>query len=211
MGPHAGQPVAEAGARLGQARAVAILMHGRNATPASILGLVPRIARPNVTYLAPAAADRTWYPHSFLTDIAGNEPGLSSALGVMGSLVAQAEAAGVPRSQVVLVGFSQGACLSAEFAIRHAARLGGVAVLSGGAIGPPGTEWRYPGSLAGTPVLLGCSDQDSHIPATRVQETAEVFSRMGASVTMRLYPGLGHTVNEDEVAYIQRLLDDLSG
>ncbi len=211
MGPHAGQPVVEAGAPLEQAPAAVIMVHGRNAGPANILDLVPRLARPNLAYLAPAAANRTWYPYSFMTEIAGNEPGLSSALALLESVVARVEAAGIPRSRTVLLGFSQGACLAAEFAIRHASRFGGVVVFSGGAIGPPGTRWDDAGRFDGTPVFLGCSDRDSHVPEPRVIETAELFTRMGADVTTRIYPGMGHLVNDDEIAFAQGLLDGVSG
>lgn len=210
MEPHGGQPVAEAGAPLGQGRAVVILAHGRNAGPENILDLVPRLARPALTYLAPAAAGRTWYPFSFLAPIADNEPGLSSALAVLASLVTRAEAAGVPRSRIVLAGFSQGACLTAEFACRDASRFGGVVVFSGGLIGPPGTTWPDAGSLDGTPVFLGCSDRDSHVPEARVRESADVFTRRGAVVDLRIYPAMGHLVNEDEIAAAQAILDGAS-
>ena len=211
LDPHAGQPVVEAGKPLGQAPAAAILVHGRNAGPPNILDLLPRLDRPGLTYLAPAAADRTWYPHSFMADLASNEPGLSSGLLVLAALVARAEAAGVPRSRVLLMGFSQGACLTAEFAIRHAARFGGVVLFSGGVIGPPGTTWDYPGRFDGTPVFLGCSDRDSHVPESRVTESADLFARMGASVTKRIYPGMGHLVNDDEIRVAQRILDAAAG
>jgi predicted esterase len=210
MGPHEGQPVLEAGRPLGQAPAVVIMVHGRGAGPENILDLVPVIARPNVTYLAPAAAGRTWYPYSFMADIASNEPGLSSALSALASLVARVEAAGVPRSRIVLLGFSQGACLTSEFAARHASRYGGVLVFTGGLIGPPGTRWDFEGTFDGTPVFLGCSDRDAHVPEPRVRETAAVFTRMGADVTTRIYPGMGHLVNDDEIVMAQRLLDEVS-
>lgn len=207
MDPHGGQPVVAAGVPLGDAPATVIMVHGRGASPANILDLVPRLARPTLTYLAPAAANRTWYPHSFMADIASNEPGLSSALGVLAALVAHIEEAGVPQSRIVLLGFSQGGCLSAEFAVRHGSRLGGVVVFSGGLIGPPGTRWEADGRFDGTPVFLGCSDVDAHIPAPRVIESAEVFTRMGADVTSRIYPGMGHVINDEEIAFAQRLLD----
>jgi predicted esterase len=183
------------------------MVHGRNATPANILDLATRLGRPHLTYLAPAAAEGTWYPHSFMADIASNEPGISSGIAVLDALVARVEGAGVPRSRIVLIGFSQGACLVSEFAIRHAARYGGLVIFSGGAIGPPGTTWSADGSLAGTPAFLGCSDVDAHVPESRVRETADVFGRLGANVTLRIYPGMGHLVNDDEVAFAQGLLD----
>ena len=209
MSPHAGQPVIESGPPLGQAPAVVIMVHGRNAAPANILDLVPRLARPDVTYLAPAAAGRTWYPFSFMADMASNEPGLSSGLATLASLVARVEAAGIPRSRVVLLGFSQGACLTAEFAVRHASRFGGVVVFSGGVIGPPGTAWEYGGGFDGTPAFFGCSDRDSHVPEARVRESAALFTRMGATVTTRIYPGMGHVVNDDEIACAQSVLDSV--
>jgi phospholipase/carboxylesterase/glyoxalase family protein len=211
MDPHAGQPVLEAGAPLGEAPVAVIMVHGRNAGPANILDLVPRLARPRVTYLAPTAAGRTWYPHSFLADISSNEPGLSSGLGVLAALVARVAAADVPRERIVLLGFSQGACLAAEFAVRHASRFGGVAVLSGGVVGPPGTSWHSSGNFAGTPVFFGCSDRDSHVPELRVTESAELYSRLGAAVTTRIYPGMGHLINDDEMAWVQDLLDRVAG
>ena len=177
-----------------------IMIHGRNAGPQNILDLVPHLQHPEFTFLAPAAAGGTWYPFSFLTEITRNEPNLSSALTVIDQLVETAVAHGVPTDRIVLLGFSQGACLAAEYAVRFARRYGGVIVFSGGLIGPPGTVWPYEGSFEGTPVFLGCSDIDAHIPKERVNESAGVFERMGARVTKRLYPGMGHLVNDDEIA-----------
>jgi predicted esterase len=207
MKPHEGQPILTAGAPLGESPTVAILIHGRNATPEDILAIAPLLDRPAVTYLAPTAANHTWYPHSFLTEISRNEPDLSSALWVLEMLTASLAAQGIRREHVVLMGFSQGACLSTEFAVRHAGRYGGIVGFSGGLIGPPGTSWDYPGSFDGTPVFLGCSDVDSHIPKERVNESADVFTRMGAAVTKRLYPGMGHTVNANEIAAAREILD----
>lgn len=207
MDPHRGQPVVTAGAPLGEGRAVVIMVHGRNASPRDILSLATSLDRPDLTYLAPAAAGRTWYPYSFMTETAKNEPGLSSGLAVLDRLVQDLSARGIGRERIVLLGFSQGACLSAQYAVGHAGRYGGVMVLSGGLIGPPGTVWDYPGEFDATPVFLGCSDVDSHIPRGRVDESAVVFERMGAQVTKRLYPGMGHLVNEDEVEFVRTVLD----
>lgn len=197
------------GPPLGRAPVV-IMVHGRNAGPANILDLVPRLARPALTYLAPAAPNRTWYPYSFMADIEKNEPSLSAALAQLAGVVALVEGAGVPRAKVVLLGFSQGACLASEFAVRHAARYGGLVAFTGGLIGPPGTQWSYPGTFDGTPVFLGSGDPDAHVPVERVEESAEVFTRMGARVTKRIYPGMGHLVNDDEVAMAQAILDAVS-
>jgi predicted esterase len=210
MQPHENQPVEQAGPPPGQSAAVVIMVHGRNAGPSNILDLARRFDRPDLAYLAPAAAGRTWYPHSFMADIASNEPGISSGLAVLAAVIDRVEAAGVPRSKIVLAGFSQGACLISEFAIRHAARFGGVLAFSGGAIGPPGTTWNYPGRFDGTPVFLGCSDQDAHVPESRVRETASVFTDMGANVTLRIYPGMGHVVNDDEIAFARELLNAIA-
>lgn len=204
---HEGQPVVTLGAPLGSGRGAVIMVHGRNATPANIVELVPVLNQPEFTYLAPAAANGTWYPYSFLTDIERNEPFLSSALNMLGQLVATLEERGVAKSRIVLLGFSQGACLASECAVRHASRYGGLIAFSGGLIGPPGTTWDCPGTFDGMPVFLGCSDVDSHVPASRVDETASVFSRMGAAVTKRIYPGMGHLINEDEIASARELLD----
>jgi predicted esterase len=155
--PHAGQGVVSAGTPLGEGRAVMIMVHGRNAGPANILDLTASLNRPELTYLAPAAANHTWYPYSFLTDTAKNEPCLSSGLYVLDQLIADVVARGIPHERVGLLGFSQGACLAAEYAVRHPTRYGGIIVFSGGLIGPPGTTWDYEGSFNGTPVFLGCS------------------------------------------------------
>ena len=204
---HGDQPWHYAGAPLGESPVVVVLLHGRNASPESILTLAARLERPHVTFLAPAAANRTWYPHSFLTDLAGNEPYLSSALSVVVHIVDTLVARGIARDRIILGGFSQGACLSLEFAVRHPARYGGLLAFSGGVIGPPGTTWPDSGRCEGMPVFLGCSDADSHIPKSRVEESAAIFRRMGASVTIRLYPGMGHVINEDELAEGRAVID----
>lgn len=207
--PHAGQPILAAGARLGQSPGVVIMIHGRGASPQDILTLVPALDRPDLTYLAPAAANRTWYPFSFLTEIEKNEPFLSSALSAIDALVGDVIARGIPRDHIVLLGFSQGACLASEYAVRNAGRYGGLVAFSGGVIGPPGTSWVHPGSFAGTPVFFGCSDVDAHIPKERVQESAALFQQMGADVTMRLYPGMGHLVCDDEIEFARGVLERL--
>ena len=188
------------------------MVHGRGAGPENILDLVPELGHPGVTYLAPAAANRTWYPYSFMADIAKNEPYLSSALSVLAALVSKVEGAGVRRDHIVMLGFSQGACLTTEFAIRNASRFGGIVAFSGGAIGPPGTTWDGLGvgsgerrGFDGTPMFFGCSDVDAHVPAERVRESAAVCARLGADVTTRIYPAMGHLVNDDEIAWAQAL------
>lgn len=205
-GPHHGQPLLESGASLDDARVAMILLHGRGASARSMLTLADELSVPGVAYLAPQAARRTWYPNSFLVPVEDNEPELSSALAVVDALVARVDAAGVAPDRVVLLGFSQGACLALEYAVRHPKRFGGVVGLSGGLIGPEDADLDRAGSLDGTPVFLGCSDQDPYIPLERVQETADVLDAMDADVEKRIYPGMGHTTNEDELRATRDLL-----
>jgi predicted esterase len=207
--PHAGQPVRTMGPSPDQARLAMILVHGRGASAEDILGLAREFRQPDVAYLAPQAAGNTWYPYTFLAPIEKNEPALSSALGVLQGLVSRLGEQGVPAERVGLLGFSQGGCLSLEFAARHARHYAAVVALSGGLIGPPGTPRKYSGSAAGTFVFLGCSDVDPHIPFERVQETTEVFRGLGAVVDERIYHGMGHTVNRDEIDAVRMILGGL--
>jgi predicted esterase len=200
-----------AGTSLDRARAAVIMIHGRGASARDILGLAAELAVEDVAWLAPEAAGQTWYPFSFMEPMERNEPHLSSALATVDALVNQVVEAGIERERIVLVGFSQGACLSSEYMARIARRFGGLAALSGGLIGPPGTPRDYDGSLSETPVFLGCSDVDPHIPLARVEESAEVFRNLGASVDARIYPGMGHTVNRDELAAVRALVEQAKG
>lgn len=204
--PHAGQPVLHTGAPIAKARVVTIAIHGRGASAEDILGVTREFTAQDVAYLAPQAAGNTWYPYSFLAPMDQNEPGLSSALKLVEGLIEQLRHQGVPSERVALMGFSQGACLTCEFAARHAQRYALVAGFSGGVIGPPGTPRRYEGSFGGTPIFLGCSDVDPHIPVERVHESAEVFAEMGAVVDKRIYPGMGHTISRDEIDAVDALL-----
>jgi predicted esterase len=210
-GPHQGQPVYTSGLPLESAKAAMVMIHGRGATAESILALVDAIDTPGFAYLAPQASGNTWYPNSFLAPIPTNEPGISSGLQLIDEIIHSIEAAGIDASRIMILGFSQGACLSLEYAARHARRFGGLCGLSGGLIGPDDTPRDYAGSFSGTPVFLGCSDVDSHIPAKRVEETAVILKRMKAEVTMRLYPGMGHLVNDDEIAEVKRMMTAVSG
>jgi phospholipase/carboxylesterase len=199
-------PVLEAGDRLGKARAAMILMHGRGATAEDIMTLAADLTHPGFAYLAPQAAGNAWYPNPFTAPIETNEPYLSSALEVLENLLAKVEAT-IPAQRVILLGFSQGACLTLEFAARHARRYGGVVGLSGGLIGPDGTSRDYPGEFDGTPVFLGCSDIDPHIGKDRVLEAAEVFKRTGGQVTVRFYPGMGHMVSREEIESVREIVE----
>ena len=203
--PHSRQPVLHRGPEPRDARVTAILVHGRGASAPSILTLADEIAENDVAYLAPEAAGHTWYPYSFLAPLAQNEPELSSALGVIGTLVHTLETE-IGSRRIAILGFSQGACLTLEFAARNARRYAAIVGLSGGLIGPPGIPREYGGSLAGTPVFLGCSDVDPHIPVARVHESANVLRVLGGTVDARIYPNMGHTVNADEIAAVRALL-----
>ena len=205
-GPHQGQPVRHAGERLEHARAAMVMVHGRGGSADDILGLSEEMTVPGFAYLAPQAAGNTWYPYSFLSPVAQNEPGISSGLAAIADVLETIERVGVPPERVVLLGFSQGACLTLEFTARAARRYGGVAGLSGGLVGPDGTARAYFGSLANTPVFLGCSDVDPHIPEARVLETATVLRRLGGDVDMRIYPGMGHTINEEELEAVRGIM-----
>jgi predicted esterase len=204
--PHAGQPVLVYGEGLDKAGAAMILVHGRGASTEDILSLAIELPQAGFAFLAPQAATSTWYPHRFTAPLEANQPWLDSALAALGRVVDHVDAAGIPPERTFLLGFSQGACLVLEYAARNARRYGGVIGLSGGLIGPEIEPFRYPASLAGTPVFLGCSDIDPHIAKARVVETARTLEQLGGAVDMRLYPGMGHTVNEDELQAVRAML-----
>ena len=207
---HQGQRVVTTGVPLASATAAMVMVHGRGATAESILELASEFSADGLVFLAPQARGQTWYPNSFLAPIPSNEPWLSSALAVLGELCGTLETDGPGLERTILLGFSQGACLTLEFAARNARRYGGIAGLTGGLIGPQGTPRHYEGSFAETPVFLGCSDVDPHIPRERVEETSQVLARMGARVTTRIYPGMGHTVNRDEVEAVRQMVREMT-
>jgi predicted esterase len=192
-----------AGAPPSRAKGVVLLIHGRGATAESILPLADVLAMPELCYVAPQAEGNSWYPQSFMAPIAANEPYLSRALDRVASIITDILTAGVEASHMSVIGFSQGACLASETVLRNPRPYGFVGVLSGGAIGPPGTPRDYQGSLAGAHVFLGCSDHDAHIPLARVKETAAVFTHMGAAVMERIYPGSAHGINDDEITFLR--------
>src|SRR5215211_2136979 len=203
VSPHQNQPVRTTGVKLASARAAMVMVHGRNATAESILSLVQAIDTPGFAYLAPQAAGNTWYPNSFLSPIPSNEPGITSGLAAINDLLERIVDSGVPVERTMLLGFSQGACLSLEFAARNARRYGGVVGLSGALIGPDDIPRDYKGSLEGTPVFLGCSDVDFHVPKERVQHAAGILRDLGGIVTERLYPNMDHRVNQDEIEFVR--------
>jgi predicted esterase len=205
--PHRDQPVLAAGAPLDQAHGALLMVHGRGASAEDILSLALELRHTNFAYLAPQAVGNVWYPYRFMEPLERNEPWLSSALAKLASVLAQIAAAGVPPERTMILGFSQGACLSLEFGARHARRYGGLVGLSGGLIGPDDTPRDYPGALEGTPVFLGCSDVDPHIPKTRVDEAAQTLRQLGGQVDQRLYPNMDHTVNRDELNRVREIMD----
>lgn len=207
--PHQNQPILRAGASLEEAQAAVIMIHGRGASARDILSLAQELPQEGFCFLAPEAAGSTWYPYRFMEPFERNEPYLSSALNFINRVLNFVLVAGIPREKIILLGFSQGACLATEFAARTAIKYGGVVGFSGGLIGPDGTARDYPGNFEHTPVFLGCSDVDPHIPKERVIETRDVLQRLGADVTMRLYPDMDHTVNADEIKYVRTMIENL--
>ena len=208
--PHAGLPPLRLGAAPGEAEAAVLLVHGRGGSPEGIAEFARVLARPLTTWVAPAAQHGSWYPYSFMAPVVQNQPWLDSALGVLGSSVSQLENEGIPSDRILLLGFSQGACLATEFTARNARRWGGLAALSGGLIGPPGSSFDFGGSLEGTPAFFGCGDPDPHIPRDRVEESGRVFASLGADVDVRIYEGLGHAVNNEEIEAVRALLNNLA-
>lgn len=212
--PHAGQPIVRTGADLSAANVAIVSIHGRGASANDILSLARFIDREDVAWLAPQANSSTWYPYSFLAPLDQNEPWLSSALDLIGRIVGDVAGAGINYDKIVIVGFSQGACLASEFVARHAQRFGGLVAFSGGLIGaadgegsPPHDKlFSYDGSLDETPVFLGCSDVDPHIPVERVHDTARAFESLGADVTKQIYPGMAHTIIDDEIRRFQDMM-----
>jgi predicted esterase len=200
-----GQRIVQAGEPLASARAAMILLHGRGATAEDIMTIASEVQAPGWAYLAPQAAGSAWYPNPFTAPLESNEPYLSAALDMITSLIERVEPT-VPAQRIVLLGFSQGGCVTLEWAARHARRYGAVVGLSAGLIGPEGTPRHYPGSFESTPAFLGCSDVDPYVQKQRVEEAADVLRRMEADVDVRFYPGMPHTVNEDELAAIRDII-----
>ena len=218
-GPHAGERVAQAGAPLARARVVLVMAHGRGGSPEDMLRLAEHLALPDAAFVAPAAAGGSWWPASFLAPLAANEPGLSSGLGVFRTLIGQLQDSGIKPDRIVLMGFSQGACLALEYAARSGRVFRGVVGLSGGLVGTSeagGPEidalyghvskrFDYPTSLPDSSVFLGCHERDPHIPLARVRESEAVFERLGSAVTVKVLPGAGHGIVEDEVRALRGL------
>lgn len=206
MGTHLDQPLESRGPEQRDASALLILLHGRGSTGRDIMSLSAQFKHADLTFRAPTADSQSWFPYSFLVPVVQNEPGLSQAMTVIRSLVLEADLLGIPAERTMILGFSQGACLALEFAARNPARYGGIFALSGGLIGPPGTTWESELRLDGTPVFIGCSDVDPHIPRSRVEESRDVLSALGASVTFKLFTGMGHTISGAEIEQVNQMI-----
>jgi phospholipase/carboxylesterase len=209
LDPHGGTRTLTYGAPLEEARAAMILVHGRGASPEDIMGVAPEVDPGSVAYLAPAAAGGAWYPQTFMNPQPSNQPWLNSALGRVGGLISHINGAGIPSDKIVLLGFSQGACLASEYVARHPMRYGGLAVLSGGLIGTDEELTGYTGSLNSTPVFFGCSNVDPHIPEARVRRSGDIMKTLGAQVEVNIYPGMGHNINQDEITIVRAMLEKL--
>jgi phospholipase/carboxylesterase len=195
-----------AGLPLAEAKRALILLHGRGGTASDILSLSPLLHVQDFALLAPQATQQTWYPYSFLAPPADNEPWLSSALSLIGSVVEDVTAAGIAAENIYFTGFSQGACLTLEFITRHAQRWGGIAAFTGGLIGDKLYPENYHGDFGGTPVFIGTSDPDPHVPVTRVQASEATLRERHAHVTVKVYPNMGHTISRDELEQANTLI-----
>lgn len=202
--------IEQSGKPLSEARAGMLLIHGRGASAASILTLAEEFDQTEFAYLAPQAQGNTWYPHRFTVPRQANEPALSAALSIIDQALTMLIEGGIPAEKIILLGFSQGACLALDYAAIHTRRYGGVVALSGGLIGERLDPTLYQDSLSKTSIFIACSDQDPHIPLERVQASSALLSQLGADVTQRIYPNMGHTVNMDEIQHIKAMMQTLS-
>lgn len=207
--PHKNQPVLQSGAAKNEAKAVMIMLHGRGATAESILSFADKFVFPNVTYLAPQAKVNTWYPYRFIEPREKNEPGITSGLQLIESIISQLNQKGFSTEKIILFGFSQGACLALEYAARNPHKYGGIIGLSGGLIGDKLNYSNYTGSFHQTHVFLGCSEIDFHIPIERVKETTKIFKLLNASVIEKIYPGMDHTINEEEIEIVSGMIKNV--
>jgi phospholipase/carboxylesterase len=209
--PHKDAPVRHFGKALTAASGAVILLHGRGGSAEDILSLAREMHFPELAYLAPQAAGNSWYPNSFLAPIAQNEPWLTSALRKVESTLQMVNDSGISTDRIAIVGFSQGACLATEFVARHPQRYAGLIAFTGGLIGPLGAELTHTGDLLGTPVFFGSGDPDPHVPWQRVQQSAAIFTEMGAAVKAQRYPNRAHTISREEIDAARTLLHNAYG
>ena len=195
-----------AGKKIGDAKKALIMLHGRGGNPRDILSLAEYLNVNDFALLAPEATSNTWYPFSFLAPPSQNEPWLSSALNLVKEIVDELSGKGVRYENIYLLGFSQGACLTLEFAARNARRYGGIVAFTGGMIGDRIYSENYKGDFDKTPVFIGSSDPDSHVPVQRVAETTAILKAMNADVMQKIYPGMGHTISQDEIDTVNEMI-----
>lgn len=191
--------VRKAGENIHQADKALIMLHGRGGTPEDILSLAPYFAVEKFALMAPQAAGNTWYPYSFMAPPDKNEPWLSSALEMIEAVVQEIVQEGITKENIFFLGFSQGACLALEFIARNALLYGGVVAFSGGLIGDRIYTENYKGNFKGTPIFIGSSDPDPHVPVNRVYATANILQEMHAEVKEKIYHQMGHTIISDEI------------
>jgi phospholipase/carboxylesterase len=195
-----------AGKDLTTAQQALIMVHGRGGTASDILSLAQYLPVDDFALLAPQAAANSWYPYSFLAPPGDNEPWLTASLGQLQQLLADVRARGITDERIWFLGFSQGACLTLEFVTRQATRYGGIVAFTGGLIGDRVYTENYKGDFNGTPVFIGTSDPDPHVPVQRVRATTKILKDMHAAVTEKIYPGMGHTISSDEIQQASRLV-----
>ncbi|OMQ10592.1 alpha/beta hydrolase [[Flexibacter] sp. ATCC 35103] len=187
------------GLSLNNAKKALIMIHGRGASAHDILSIARHLNVDDFALVAPQAENRTWYPYSFLVPIEENEPSFSKSLDAIHQVVVAVQQNGIEKENIYFLGFSQGACLALEFTARNAAKYGGIVAFTGGLIGDKVYEDHYTGNFENTPVFIGTSDPDFHVPVERVNETEALLKKMGASVTKKIYENMGHTISQDEI------------
>lgn len=205
MNPHLQSPTIYGGAPVSSNNPIILAFHGRGQTPDVVVDIFERLQWNDASLVAPSAADNSWYPAGFMADIKTNEPFLSDALAVVAQSVANLAVKGVKKENIILLGFSQGACLVAEYAIRQPQRYGGIVIFTGGVIGPAGTQWSYDGSFEGTPTLITTGDKDEWVPVERVHETAILFNNANAAVTKKVFTDREHLVSDEEIKMAQTI------
>ncbi len=209
QGPHQSLHLHQCGANLKEAKSAMIMIHGRGASPESILSLTNEIKhRKEITFYAPEAHGFTWYPYSFLAPLEKNQPKLNSAFQSIYDAITVAENAGFSKDKIFILGFSQGACLAAEYVARHPDKYAGIFIFSGGLVGYRINEDSYTGNLHKTPIFIGCSDVDTHIPLQRIHKTNSILSSINGDVTKVIYPNFGHTINKDEIDHLNKIISD---
>ncbi|PUZ23469.1 phospholipase [Chitinophaga parva] len=195
------------GAPLSATGKVLVMIHGRGGSAEDILSLAAHLHVKDYTLIAPQATGNSWYPYSFLAPTSQNEPYLGSALQMVGDIVKDLNAQGIPNENIYFLGFSQGACLTLEFTTRNATRWGGIAAFTGGLIGDKVNPATYAqGDFAGTPIFIGSSDPDMHVPVPRVQESTKLLQEKHANVYTKIYPHMGHTISQDELDVVNEVI-----